>query len=339
VSRSSLLAVTLFSIVSPTPAQTTNADLSPEAQEYLERALSIMESQSLNSATIDWALVRANAYAAAAGARSSRDTYPAIRLALRALGDNHSFFREPTSAGPASTVLSSSYTRPTSHRIDDQIAYIHVPAFAAANTTAFAAAIQSAIREADAPAVCGWIVDLRGNGGGNMWPMLQGLRPILGSETPGYFLSPSGSLTPWVIDGTATEQYVLYNPTPPVAVLHDRRTGSSGEAVVIAFRGRARTRTFGEGTSGLSTANRSIPLSDGAMMFLTVAVFVDRLLRKYGAVIEPDEPASPMSPGGIPVNVTEWLEEQLSCAVATYWRASHGHHVGGTSTSTTRADR
>jgi hypothetical protein len=43
--------------------------------------------------------------------------------------------------------------------------------------------------------------------------------------------------------------------TPKVAVLIDRRTGSSGEAIAIAFRGRPETRFFGDHTEGASIAN------------------------------------------------------------------------------------
>ena len=34
----------------------------------------------------------------------------------------------------------------------------------------------------------GWIVDLRGNFGGNMWPMLLSVEPLIGNGTLGYFV-------------------------------------------------------------------------------------------------------------------------------------------------------
>jgi carboxyl-terminal processing protease len=40
---------------------------------------------------------------------------------------------------------------------------------------------------------------------------------------------------------------------PPVAVLVDRDTGSSGEGIAIDFRGRPETRFFGELTYGAAT--------------------------------------------------------------------------------------
>jgi len=47
-------------------------------------------------------------------------------------------------------------------------------------TTAYAPKLQGLIRRLDAPAACGWIVDLRLNNGGTTAPMIQGIGPILG---------------------------------------------------------------------------------------------------------------------------------------------------------------
>jgi carboxyl-terminal processing protease len=106
-------------------------------------------------------------------------------------------------------------------------------------------------------------VDLRGNVGGNMWPMLAGIGPLLGEgDDLGEFMNTSGHSV-WVYrSGTAAEvengklnayPSVAGEPyhvagLPNVAVLIDRSTGSSGEAIAVAFRGRADTRFFGQHT-------------------------------------------------------------------------------------------
>ena len=53
---------------------------------------------------------------------------------------------------------------------------------------AYAEALQRAIRMADRPGLIGWIVDLRTDGGGNMWPMMAGLGPILGEGIMGWIV-------------------------------------------------------------------------------------------------------------------------------------------------------
>jgi C-terminal processing protease CtpA/Prc len=112
-----------------------------------------------------------------------------------------------------------------------------------------------------------------------MWPMLAGLQPFLGKAALGTFESPEGAGEPWIAG-----QAVGAEPPPSlaplekawVAVITGPRTASSGEAVTIAFKGRPHTRSFGLPTAGLSTANGTFPLSDGAMILLTMAIEVDR---------------------------------------------------------------
>jgi hypothetical protein len=131
--------------------------------------------------------------------------------------------------------------------------------------------------------------------------MLAGLGPLLGEDTLGGFASLD-SLALWGYHkGTAwigrpsqvdVRTPVTLDPLPVVAVLTDGRTASSGEAIVIAFRGRSRTRSFGQSTSGLSTGNTTFPLPGGSILFLTTVVDVDRTGRRYGGPIAPDEQTS-----------------------------------------------
>ena len=58
---------------------------------------------------------------------------------------------------------------------------------------------------------------------------------------------------------------------------------------MIAFQRRPDTRSFGAVTCGLSTANEQYTMSDGASLFLTVAVMADRTKFQYGGPIAPDE--------------------------------------------------
>ena len=87
--------------------------------------------------------------------------------------------------------------------------------------------------------------------------------------------------------------------------LRERCVEFLGEASVIAFRGRPNTRSFGTPTGGLSTANRSIQLSDGAWLYLTVAVMADRNLTRYGGPVGPDEVLS--DPTQTVQRAIEWL--------------------------------
>jgi hypothetical protein len=78
--------------------------------------------------------------------------------------------------------------------------------------------------------------------------------------------------------------------SPPV--LTSRLTGSSGEGVVMAFRGRPDSRSFGEPTAGVPTGNAGYPLSDRAELYLTEGIGVDRTGATYQARIQPDPPVA-----------------------------------------------
>jgi len=164
---------------------------------------------------------------------------------------------------------------------------------------------QNVIRGKDSGDRCGWIVDLRSNRGGNMWPMLLGVAPLLrtsstGVEEVGSFATARGpqrwSLTPTMVQvdgrprlGFSRPGYSLKQPGAPVAVLVGSKTASSGEATMLSFRGRPQTRSFGQSTAGFSTSNDTRPLVDGSVLAVTTAVMKDRTGAGAGARITPDE--------------------------------------------------
>jgi C-terminal processing protease CtpA/Prc len=220
------------------------------------------------------------------------------------LGDHHSSYISPPNYGVTirdSTVTCTASMAPQPD-VPSDVGYVRVTAFSGSGTgaTAYANTLHSRIRAEDtADDVVGWIVDLRGNTGGNMWPMIAGIGPILGEGTVGWFINPDQVETRWeyrgglsIVAGTTvtavTSPYTLRNVDPKVAVLTDGRVASSGEAVAIAFRGRADTRFFGTPTCGLSTANATFEI-DGAQLSLTVASLADRNKTTYGDSLPPDE--------------------------------------------------
>jgi len=199
----------------------------------------------------------------------------------------------------------------------------------------FATRLQRIVSEMNAAHPCGWIVDLRGNTGGNMWPMLAGIGPVLGEGEVGAFLDSDGAKLKWVYkegkagilspDGateiTAKVEGAPYRlrQMPPVAVLIDRGTASSGEAVAVAFRGRPNTRFFGEHSMGFSTANKGFLLSDGANMVLTTGVYLDRTGVEYDSGVSPDEQVagsdkeSHTQEGTVMDMAIKWLSKQSKC--------------------------
>ena len=160
--------------------------------------------------------------------------------------------------------------------------------------------------------------------------MLAGVGPILGEGVAGSFVDPDGVQQAWgyyngqaqlagsTIIG-AESPYHLKHPLPPVAVLTGPVTASSGEAITVAFRGRPHTRSFGEPSAGVPTDNDEFPLSDGALLVLTVAIDADRTGQTYDTAIAPDQPVpvdlsqiGTTADRGVQVAST-WLHKQAGC--------------------------
>jgi C-terminal processing protease CtpA/Prc len=370
--------------------------MTPEAEAYLTGALDLLERNAVNRERIDWAALRAEALAAAAGARTTAETYPAIEGALKRLGDRHSFLRRPEELARArrgawvGLGLSAAYpegivtlvfpgspaeragVRPrdaieavdgvpltgldearfdaaldgaraelalrrpdggrlvaaieaAAHPTDllpegrllGDVGYLELPVHlgrgedeveGAAAGEAYAAAAHRIVRELEPRATNGWIVDLRRNRGGNMWPMIVAAGPLLGEGACCGFVSSLGTSQVAYRDGAAWQDggsygaagFVAdvpearvaepYRPAalPRVAVLTSRYTGSSGEFVALCFRGRPGARSFGTPTAGVPTGNQTVPLPDGAMVMLTVCHGADRTGRTYDGPLAPD---------------------------------------------------
>ncbi len=303
-----------------------------EATTYLANALDIIQENSINRRRTDWDALETEAYEHTREAQTPSDTYDTIRFVLRKLGDHHSFFVTPDQIALYRRATMSDNSTPRVELVEDNLGLVILPGFGSGDPeqmSKYATNVQHMISEIDAKHPCGWVVDLRENTGGNMWPMLAGVGPILGEGRTGAFVDPDREMIYWsYVDGKALLgddvvvevdglAYELQEPSPPVAVLTSGSTASSGEAIVVAFRGRSNTRSFGSGTAGVSTANYGYELSDGAMIFLTVSTFADCTGQTYGGVITPDELAGRLGSESDSVlqAAVDWLLNQPACIV------------------------
>lgn len=297
--------------------------MAPKARTYLTSALDVMEKRSLVTADVDWPQVRRDAFTRAESARTPAETYASIRRALRDLGDRHSTFFDPEEASQALNTPADDLMLPEGRRLPGGIGYLMLPPVPSDRVAApYVRSARSTVGGIDAQGACGWVVDLRHNSGGDMWGPLASVAPILGDGTVGAAVHADGKRSPWGIDNGTPRQHSddwgpaesLARPAPPVAVLTSRRTASAAEAVTITFRGRPDTRTFGEATAGVPTANAPYRLSDGALVILTVAREADRTGHVYNGPITPD--------GEVPETrgddqaleaATDWLKTRKAC--------------------------
>ena len=297
---------------------TPSGTISPTARQYLTELVAVMQEHSINRQKIDWNVFRASVMTAAGAAQSVEQTFPAIRTALELLGDSRSSYR-PVTGTPISVARACAAPSAGTPTLPATVGYVRVGPFSgnAAEATAFAHALQGAISAADRDGLAGWIVDVRGNGGGNMWPMLAGVGPVLGTGRVGHFVDALGAASAWEYRddgawlGTLLFQavdtpYRLRRESPRVAVLIDGGTAGSGEAIAIAFQRRPDTRSFGAPTCGLTLVTQQVTMSDGALVFVATGVMADRTRFSYGAQIAPDEPVT--DPREAEQRAVAWLQ-------------------------------
>lgn len=296
------------------------AFIAAPAKEVLEAALSIARQHSLHRNTVAWDIVEPKVRALAAGAEKSSEVYPAVSYLLSQLGDRHSFLLPPAQTTEFRTGGAQNPI-PEVRAMPEGAGYISMPGYSGGESgamRAYATRMHEALGGIIMSVPCGWVLDLRPNTGGNMWPMLAGLKPFLGTAALGTFESPTGSSPPWIAGqavGVEPRSTLAALESSWVAVLTGPRTASSGEAVAIAFRGRPRTRSFGQPTAGLSTANATYPLPDGAMILLTTAVDADRTGRRYGDKVAPDELVDGAAPNDTALaTALQWLRQSSGCA-------------------------
>lgn len=401
-----------------TSTPVTSSPISPtiqpqKPQDYLNAAMDIIQQNALMSANVDWVSTRRQAEDMAKDARTTTDTYPAIRFVLEQLNDHHSGFFDtamikeqqggqipgpglqlvqpswmvvtvypgspaelagvrqgdqirsinghpvssisdddylPFAEGQVSTTLSllrsgspdlvqvtvapsfySPNPPPTARRVAGTQGYIDLPGESSDQMTRqYPIIAQQAIQAVDETPTCGWVVDLRRNGGGLVSPMLGAVGPILGEgnfisyvsskeRDPYYYqngqVQEGMTMTPQVVPS-----YRLSEALPPVAVLTSKLTASAGEAILVAFKGRAGVRTFGEATYGVPTGNEAYFLSDGAAINLTTSRATDRNGRSYDGSIPPDQYVdidwTTLGTDQDPVLIaaTQWLKAQPGCA-------------------------
>ena len=285
----------------PNPAQPSPTEISQAASRHLESLLNVIQDYSIRKNAIDWNSFRNEVVRAAGAAQSIPDTYPAIEVALGLLNDSQSYYQtRGRTLGPA-PVGGCTAASPPPVLPPPSVGYVKVGSCDCEGVTAtrFAESVQQVISAADRSGLAGWIVDLRGNFGGNMWPMIAGIGPVLGEGIIGWIVYNNREYEREYRNGAALSlgetfagvgrAYRLLKEFPKVAVLTDGMVSSAGEAIAVYFKGRPDTRSFGTPTCGHHHLQQFFPFNDGATLGLAVSEHADRMKRQYAGSIAPDE--------------------------------------------------
>ncbi len=269
---------------------------------YLNQLVDYMEDNHVNKGSVNWIEFRTNVQQHGKSAANIASANETIKYAFELLNDQTSFL--VTALGTAISYGDAcADTAPQEATGTTEIGYIKIPPFNGTGVSAavFAEQMHGEIRDQDKEDIKGWIVDLRKNTGGNMWPMITGIGPLLGNGTVGFFVNSEGTQVSFGYSSGSS----IYDNEPvvtvanpyssgfvegaKVALLVDQSTTNAAEVVMVAFSGRPLTRTFGTATCGRASGNQTFTMSDGSVLYLTTSFLVDRnQVSKQGALV-PDE--------------------------------------------------
>ncbi|MCU0238043.1 MAG: S41 family peptidase [Pyrinomonadaceae bacterium] len=294
----------------------STAQISDSLKLYLDGAIAHAQTNSLYRQKIDWNAVKTEMYLQAKDAKNVKDLAPALKYLLSKLEDSHGkflyknqmlayWFGEPKEHQKKidskiwSEIQSGKYTF-KSELIEKKIGYLRIPGLPMGDNVKMSEAIRNKVCELKDKKAKYWIVDLRYNGGGNMYPMMEGLGNLIGDGIVGKVSDFEGKiLSTWTIKDADFyyDDYLAADlpntckikKMPKIAVLISQYTASSGEAVAVAFKGRPNTKIFGLKTAGLITVTDWTPINTDLFASISVAFYADRNNKIYREYIEPDE--------------------------------------------------
>lgn len=241
-------------------------------ERYVRKAVKIMDRQGLYAQGEQWEAAKAEALVALkAHTVSHEEAVEIVQKALKVAGGKHSFI---LSADEVADNDTGTWAMP-SVELRNSIAIIKLPAFSGNDTDGrrYAATVLEALPDR----LKGAIIDLRDNRGDNMYPMIAAVHRFLPDDDILRFRSRKGTQPiscDYVMRSMGMERQAPIEC--PVAILTNEWTASSGEAVLICFRGLENVRVFGSPTAGYASANTPFPLPDGSKLVLTTGCDVAR---------------------------------------------------------------
>jgi len=294
--------VALLFVANATFSQTTenNTYSQDNVNKIITEISKVIKKNSLFSDSLNWIAIKDSAQKISREIKSAQDyklIYSFFTKELRIAGDKHSFFLSTDNITKIQNQTNESKQSEGKY-LGDGMGYVKVPGCLNLNSEKdieFADNIRLKIKEIDTDnKVTSWIVDLRHNTGGNMWPMIAGLNALTKDGIVGYFVSSKGESSWKIKNGEIVgskgkiDNYKIKNQNVKIAVLIDSLTGSSGEMTAISFSGLPNVKFFGNQSAGYTTANRTFNLFNGSQLYLASSFVADRNHKSFMDKIIPD---------------------------------------------------
>ncbi|NND62672.1 MAG: hypothetical protein HKN48_05715 [Flavobacteriaceae bacterium] len=288
-----------------------------DGEVLLSEVIKSAKERSLYASEVNWDSLQTSLIKQYGSSTNMEQLKPALSEILNALRDHHgSFFQNNQRIA---VFTNNENTRKTDRRsydseiwqqvnydsshefkmLDDTTGYIKLVGIGPVDIIAEAKKLREKFEKLAVQGATQWVLDLRYNGGGNMYPMLQSLTPLLGDGPIGCDSNLKGekSFEREVKDGDFYYGEYLAIDLPEsktkqsnakVVVLLSRYTVSSGEIVATSFKGRANTCFVGEATGGYTTVTNFEPINEDLTMSISVAYYTDRNGKIYTENVTPD---------------------------------------------------
>lgn len=293
-----------------------SAQVSESLKPYLDGAILHAQTRSLYRNKVDWDTLKKEVYLQAKDAKTVEDLAPALRNILSKLEDSHGKFiyknkiqaywngepkehQKKIDSKVWGEIQGGKYSF-KAELINKKIGYFRITGLPMGDNVKMSEEIRNKVCEFKQQKAKYWVVDLRYNGGGNMYPMMEGLGSLIGDGIVGKVYDYEGNtVSTWTIKDADFyyDDYLAadlpntckFEKLPKVAVLISQYTASSGEAVAVAFKGRPQTRLFGLETAGLVTVTDWTPINTDLFASISVGYYADRNGKIYRNFVEPDE--------------------------------------------------
>lgn len=252
-------------------------------RQYVRKAVRIMDKQGLFAEGPEWQAARKEALSAKP--ESLEQAQEIVRKAASVAGEKHSALKLSSAVKEDAT---SEWPAPAVTVAEGGIPVVKLPPFSGNNDEGvkYANAVLTAVPDG----IPGVVIDLRGNTGGNMYPMIAAVHRFLPDDDQ-MLRFRTRKFSQWIplsyavkVAGVDQRPHIEC----PVAILTDDWTASSGEATLICFRGLDYVRVFGGPTAGYASANQPFPLPGGDQLVLTTGCDVARTGEQFC-----DDPIAP----------------------------------------------
>lgn len=279
---------------------------------FIDKSFELIESNAIN--TDDLENIKDWLYTKSESAVSLDEIAPLYKEVFKRLNDHHGnlqykgksygWNKPLNSENPYVKSRLKSEKIVVSDVLNGSYGYIRIPGntdYAFKKVDSIASDIVSHVNSISSSRIKGWIVDLRWNTGGNMYPIILGLKDFIGDniifggfqnhkgESTGKWEVANGSM---LIDGVELPHIPSINKPKlqetPLVILTSTYTASAGEMTAISLIGRSKTWVVGEATADYTTAVQGFKINTYTDINLSTDNVVDRNRKVYKSSIVPD---------------------------------------------------